>query len=171
MWIIYTIITQCCIACARKGSGLGKYVHDATDLSLSFVGYLSSTHFVLLLSCTALIVSLFRTPRDGFKVAVFIWYVCRCLPQHSVSVQSPTALLNSRFKTFFNFKPNPPSEFYIPSLLSWIKLFAECCQRYEPCTELFRLVLSSWDVSNQVQLQIIFHLVLSSAGHYGSYQL
>ena len=78
------------------------------------------THF-LWLSCTALIVSLFKTLRDGFKVAVFIWYVCRCLPQHSVSVQSPTSLLNSRFKTFFNFKQFPPSEFYIPSFLSWTR--------------------------------------------------
>ena len=121
------------VAWARKGSGLGKDVHDATYLSLSFVGYLSSTHFLWLLSCTALTVSLFRTPRDGFKVAVFIWYVCCCLPQHSVSVQSPTALFNSRFKTFFYFEQFPPSEIYIPSFLSWIKLFTQCYQRYEPC--------------------------------------
>ena len=105
MWIIYTIITGCCMR--TEGQWPWKRpVHDATDLSLSFVGYLSSSHFLWqdlwLLSCTALIVSLFRTPRDGFKVAVFIWYVCRCLPQHSVSVQSPTALLNSRFKNFFS---------------------------------------------------------------------
>ena len=130
MWIIYTIITQCCM---RTDGQWPWKRHDATYLSLSFVGYLSSTRFLWLLSCTALIVSLFRTPRDGFKVAFFICYLCRCLPQHSVSVQSPTALLNSRFRTFFNFKQFPPSEFYIPSLLSWIKLFTECCQRYEPC--------------------------------------
>ena len=100
MCIIYTIITRCCMR--TEGQWPWKRpVHDATDLPLSFVGYLSSSYFLWLLSCTALIVSLFRTPRDGFKVSVFIWYVCRCLPQHSVSVQSPTALLNSRSKTFF----------------------------------------------------------------------
>ena len=131
IWTIYSHYTV--LHAHGRAVALERPVHDATDSSLSFVGYLSSSHFLWLLSCTALIVSLFRTPRDGFKVAVFICYLCRCLPQHSVSVQSPTALLNSRFRTFFNFKQFPPSEFYIPSLLSWIKLFTECCQRYEPC--------------------------------------
>ena len=118
------------VACARNGSGLGKDVHDATYLSLSLVGYLSSTHFLWLLSCTALIVSLFRTPRDGFKVAV--------LSDMCVAVYRNTqfhSVFEFPFPNFFflNFKQFPPSEFYIPSFLSWIKLFTQYCQRYEPC--------------------------------------
>lgn len=122
-------------ACARKGSGLGKDEHDATDLLLSFFGNLLSTHFLWRLRCTALIVSLFRTPRGGFKVAVFIWYVmvyC-CLQEHLVSVQSPTYFWIPVSNFFFQFKQFPPSKFYIPFFLSWFKLSTQCCQIYEPC--------------------------------------
>ena len=126
MWIIYTIITQCCMR--TEGQWPWKLdVHDATYLSLSFVGYLSSTHFLWLLSCTALIVSLFRTPRDGFKVAVLSGL---CVPLFTATL-SFSSVTHGTFEFpfqnfFFYFKQFPPSEFYIPS-------FTQCYQRYEPC--------------------------------------
>ena len=110
------------VAWARKGSGLGKDVHDATDLSLSLVGYLSSTHFLWLLRCTALIVSLFRTPRDGFKVAVFICYLCR---SHG-TFEFP-------FQNFFLVQTISSFRVLYKSFLSLIKLFTQRYQRYEPC--------------------------------------
>ena len=34
---------------------------------------------------------------------------------------------------FFYFSRFLPSDFHITSFLSWFKLFAQCCQRYQPC--------------------------------------
>ena len=100
---------------ARKISGLG-HVHKATNSLFSFFGIL-------------LLTVMFR------HSCSFICMVQAGVSQFvaKISFISTTHFYLLFQNFFFYFSRFLPSDFHITSFLSWFELFAQCCQRYQPC--------------------------------------
>ena len=109
------------VACGRKGSGLGKDVHDATYSFLVTIKLYG-------INCESLQNTSWWIYSCCFYLMIYVSLFTATLSFSSVT----HVTFEFSFQNFFNFKQFPPSEFYIPSFLSWIKLFTQCCQRYEP---------------------------------------